>query len=156
VFRDHFVSILKDSPYKSFRWETPPVTLGEIDKAFEFVMLDDPYLTKKADPSAFSEYFQEEASNIVIFPNLGKDAILIVPTPKKVLDTYAHLASFLRRASDQQIHDLWKAIGETMKKRVHEKPIWLSTAGGGVPWLHIRLDSHPKYYLYHSYRRKDD
>ncbi|MGI9175867.1 MAG: DUF6940 family protein [Rhodothermales bacterium] len=24
--------------------------------------------------------------------------------------------------------------------------MWLSTAGGGVSWLHVRLDSRPKYY----------
>ncbi len=31
-------------------------------------------------------------------------------------------------------------------------PLWLSTAGGGVAWLHVRLDSRPKYYGYSPYK----
>jgi hypothetical protein len=31
-------------------------------------------------------------------------------------------------------------------------PIWLSTAGDGIAWLHVRLDSRPKYYSYGPYR----
>mmetsp|Transcript_9405 Transcript_9405/g.21189 ORF Transcript_9405/g.21189 Transcript_9405/m.21189 type:complete len:541 (+) Transcript_9405:444-2066(+) len=30
-------------------------------------------------------------------------------------------------------------------------PVWLSTSGMGVPWLHVRLDSSPKYYTYHGF-----
>ena len=30
---------------------------------------------------------------------------------------------------------------------------WLSTEGSGVPWLHVRMDSSPKYYHYDAYRR---
>jgi hypothetical protein len=31
------------------------------------------------------------------------------------------------------------------------QPIWLSTAGMGVAWLHIRLDERPKYYSHKPY-----
>jgi hypothetical protein len=31
-------------------------------------------------------------------------------------------------------------------------PEWLSTAGAGVSWLHVRLDDRPKYYGYAPYR----
>ena len=30
-------------------------------------------------------------------------------------------------------------------------PTWLSTAGMGVSWLHVRLDSQPKYYGFAAY-----
>ena len=39
-----------------------------------------------------------------------------------------------------------------MDSRVGARPIWLSTAGHGVAWLHVRLDSRPKYYLHAPYR----
>ena len=29
---------------------------------------------------------------------------------------------------------------------------WISTAGLGVPWVHVRLDRRPKYYQYDRYR----
>ena len=29
---------------------------------------------------------------------------------------------------------------------------WLSTAGMGVYWLHVRVDSRPKYYRYQGYK----
>ena len=32
------------------------------------------------------------------------------------------------------------------------QPTWLSTEGSGVPWLHVRLDSYPKYYHTDAYR----
>ena len=36
---------------------------------------------------------------------------------------------------------------------VQTLPIWLNTAGGGVAWLHIRLDHRPKYYRYLPYKK---
>jgi NADH:ubiquinone oxidoreductase subunit len=39
-----------------------------------------------------------------------------------------------------------------MQNRVGEQPVWLSTAGMGVAWLHVRLDDRPKYYGYSPYR----
>ena len=31
--------------------------------------------------------------------------------------------------------------------------LWLSTAGLGVYWLHLRLDTRPKYYSFQPYRK---
>lgn len=31
-------------------------------------------------------------------------------------------------------------------------PIWLSTSGLGVYWLHVRLDTRPKYYNHDEYK----
>ncbi len=38
-----------------------------------------------------------------------------------------------------------------MHARVGDRPTWLSTAGHGVAWLHVRLDTRPKYYRYTPY-----
>ena len=32
-----------------------------------------------------------------------------------------------------------------------DMPLWVSTAGLGVSWLHVRLDARPKYYRHDAY-----
>ena len=66
---------------------------------------------------------------------------------------YGHLAAFVREAPREQVHALWARVGELVLERVSNVPLWLSTAGGGVAWLHVRLDSRPKYYTHAPYRR---
>jgi hypothetical protein len=63
------------------------------------------------------------------------------------------LAAFVRLAPAQQQSALWRSVGEAMQRRLSKKPVWLSTAGAGVPWLHVRLDDLPKYYGYRPYRQ---
>lgn len=153
-FRNFFTGMLNDAPYESFRWETPAVDISTVEQEFECVILDSPYLSKIANPQPFSKYFQENqrGAEILVFPNLGKDAIMIVPTPKVKTNVYAQMATFIRQADSSQIHAMWIAIGKTMKENLGPKKIWLNTAGAGVAWLHIRLDSRPKYYHYLPYR----
>ena len=31
------------------------------------------------------------------------------------------------------------------------RPLWLNTSGAAVAWLHVRLDSSPKYYRHREY-----
>ncbi|MBS1250612.1 MAG: hypothetical protein MAG431_02206 [Chloroflexi bacterium] len=154
AFRDFFLSLLEKAPFDSYQWETPPVTTGNMGRAFEFVLVDSPYLPQTADPTAFKEHFRavQPEREVAIFPNLGHDALLIAPTPQDSWHAYAHLASFVRGAPRRQVHALWIAVGESMQKHIGGKPIWLNTAGGGVPWLHVRLDSRPKYYRYRPYK----
>ena len=82
---------------------------------------------------------------------------MVVPCPPQDektagVDHFAHLASFVRRASDEQVDAFWQLVGQTMSPHVGEKPVWLSTAGMGVAWLHVRLDQRPKYYAHRPYR----
>ena len=82
----------------------------------------------------------------------------------KVLDTekciqacrYSDLASFMRGApADQQLR-LWHEVGTQVHYQLRvsapDTPLWLSTEGSGVPWLHVRLDSRPKYIKHDAYR----
>ena len=86
------------------------------------------------------------------FANLGRDAFLVVPCPTGRLSAYGHLAAFLRGAQEEQKHALWALVGKLMEQRGGSKSVWLSTAGAGVSWLHVRLDDRPKYYGYGPYR----
>jgi hypothetical protein len=151
-FREFFNSTLTAAPFDAFRWETPAVTAATIDRPFEFVMLDSPGLARTPDRNAFAAQFATSNDDALAFPNLGGDATLIVPCPRGLDSQYAHLAAFVRQAPAAQRDALWKLVGETMRSRVGQPPVWLSTAGAGVSWLHVRLDDRPKYYGYAPYR----
>lgn len=154
VFRAFFITLLTDSPFSAFRWETPPITAASADRPFEFVLLDSPGLASQPDPNAFAEHYRGKAGtgDVVSFPNLNKDAILVVPCPRGPASAYGHLAAFVRKAPDAQKHSLWRKVGELMEQQLGPRPVWLSTAGAGVSWLHVRLDQKPKYYGYAPYR----
>ena len=70
---------------------------------------------------------------------------------------YSDFASFVRGAPPNQQLSLWGEVGKQVQHRLTmsapDSPLWLSTEGSGVPWLHIRLDSRPKYTKHASYRR---
>lgn len=150
-FRTWFNDELAGAQYSVFRWETPPVTTATLARPFEFALIDSPWLDERPDPADFAEYFRG-ASPVATFPNLGADAILIAPRPMMDVKAYGHLGAFVRLAPEAQRHALWQAVGEAMAGRIGTRPVWLSTAGGGVPWLHVRLDDRPKYYAFTPYR----
>lgn len=155
-FRAFFVALLAEAPFAGFRWETPPVKMATADRAFEFVLLDAPGLDRTPDVDAFADQFQSAGAGqpVVTFQNLGGDAVLVVPCQAQTNETaYVHLASFVRGAPPEQVHELWRAVGAAMEARLGAaSPVWLSTAGMGVAWLHVRLDSRPKYYGFAPYR----
>jgi hypothetical protein len=153
-FRTFFISILSTAGFSGYRWETPPVTKATVDRQFEFVLLDAPGLDRAPDERAFAGQFGLAGKNqgVVSFPNLGNDAVLVVPCACGPLANHVHLAAFMRNASDEQKHELWRVVGKTMEDRLGRNPVWLSTAGMGVAWLHVRLDSTPKYYGFSQYR----
>jgi hypothetical protein len=154
TFREFFIRLLADAPYSAFRWETPPITLNSADRPFEFALLDSPELETNPDPGAFAEYFCSSAvEDVVSFPNLNRDSILVVPRPLGPSSAYGHIAAFVRQAPEEQKHLLWRVVGTLMERRLGPNPVWLSTAGAGVPWLHVRLDQRPKYYRHDPYRR---
>ena len=152
-FRSFFGSVLKDADFESFRWETPPLTNESATRIFECVVIDNPGLARHPDSAAFAEHFTSgNEEGIATFPNLGGDAIMVVPCPRGPEEAYGHLAAFMRNAPEPQRHALWRAVGSAMQRRLSSRPVWLSTAGAGVSWLHIRLDDRPKYYSYAPYR----
>ncbi len=153
AFRSFFNARLAESPFSAFRWETPAVTAATVDRPFEFVLIDSPSLARRSDRSAFAEHFDKENdTGVVTFPNLGRNAVLVVPCPQGPDEAYGHLAAFVRAAPASQCDVLWRAVAQAMRARIGARPVWLSTAGAGVAWLHVRLDDSPKYYAYQPYR----
>ena len=154
VWRTFFISLLADAPFAAFRWETPPITAATATRPFEFVLLESPELLVPPDAAAFAQHFKAAPKlGAVEFANLGRDAVLIAPCPGGPHLAYAHLAAFARQAPEAQRHALWQLVGAASQRRLSAKPVWLSTAGAGVAWLHVRLDDRPKYYDHAPYRQ---
>ena len=111
-----------------------------------------------ADSSDFEEHFQNDGQETTCFYNLGRDAQLLCPqqlaphdSVASIRNTHAHLLPFLCGARKAQISALWQQVAKQylafLQSRRHQE-VWLSTSEEGVPWLHFRLDSRPKYYQY--------
>jgi hypothetical protein len=153
-FRTFFISRLTDVPFSAYRWETPAISKSTVNRAFEFVVLDSPGLDRTPDRLSFAEHFTSDETDpgIAVFPNLGKDAWMVVPSPRASDAAYGHLAAFTRHAPQSQQHALWQTVGREVQQRLSDRPLWLSTAGAGVTWLHVRLDSRPKYYGFRPFK----
>lgn len=155
-FRTFFISLLADTSMAAYFWETPPISQSTVNREFEFVLIDSPKLADvEPNPSDFRQHF-ESATEVVTFPNLGNDALLVVPCPITDIPESTHLANFVREAPESQQHLLWQTVGRSLEQKLDEQQfIWVSTSGLGVHWLHIRLDSRPKYYAYKPYKSLD-
>jgi len=138
--------------FEAYFWEVKPVKQDSINESFEFVLVNSSSLKMiKAEDQSFNKYF-ESNKKVVSFSNLRKDAELIVPTRISNHTEYAHLAKFVRSAGEQQILEFWKCVVQIYKDKIEEELKWLSTSGLGVHWLHVRVDSKPKYYQHLEYK----
>jgi hypothetical protein len=133
------------------------------------------------DESAFAEHFggcpvEEDVG--CVFESLGRDAVLVSPKPEgyqrqrqqppaSKAETKmtaggtnpAHLLAYLRSAPSSEQRAMWKLLGGTWLKTMagrldqgRDDPVWLSTSGMGIAYLHFRLDRRPKYYNYDPYK----
>lgn len=156
-FRMFTCLTIASAPFDAVRFETPPVTEATREQPFEFVLLSCPGLARRESSTAFQSHFDAEQNAgraVIAFPNLGRNATMIVPQPAPDPGVnHCHLMSFLRTADQDAAMMLWQVAGNELKQRINVRPVWLNTAGGGVAWLHLRLDDRPKYYRYQPFKQ---
>ncbi len=167
---DNFGALWRESlralPFEAYFWETPPLTRARLDASFECVFVDAPALARtRAERQPFSSHFAalRASQDAVVFANQGRDAMLVAPAPRAEPGlepaTYPHLAAFMRHATPSQIDPTWHLLAETVQSQLAgrgaDQPLWISTSGLGVYWLHFRIDTRPKYYQYDRYTRPD-
>jgi len=153
--RAQLTQVIRDCPFDAVFWECAPVGAANRQDAFEFVLVDAPALARVAPrPEPFAAHF-DGAASVAVFPSLGRDAVLVAPAPAGPAGAYPHLSAFLRRAPVEQVDRLWCVVASAVRDWWDDgaSPMWLSTSGLGVHWLHIRLDSRPKYYTWAAYRK---
>ena len=162
VFRLFASLTIASSMFQTFRWETPCVNESTVDRAFKFVLVNAPTLDRKENSAAFSDPFHQQQTADptqvhATFPNIGGNAILIAPLPTNCDGVnHCHLGAYLRTADQADGNALWLAVGRAMQARIDARNVWLNTAGGGVAWLHVRLDDRPKYYHHVQYKTASD
>jgi len=170
------------SHYEAVFFECVPVSARSLDTTgFEFVVLRAPRLEGiSVDIGPFQHHFRTHGmktdNQVIAFPNLGNDALLVVPCPPKgaattrhsdadinQLQHFAHLAAFLRQASAAHKSNLWRVAAEQLlvslapqdphtAAQESTQQLWLSTSGLGISWLHVRIDRVPKYYNYREFK----
>lgn len=151
-FDNWYNQLLADCPFDTFFWENKPVTKQNLDETYECTLVKSSQLARVSpDSTTFDSYFSQD-SDVVTFPNLGGDAKLVVPCPVAERSAYTQIGSFVRNAPVHQIKEFWNRVGTEMLNHIQQEPRWLSTSGLGVYWLHVRIDSVPKYYQTESYR----
>ena len=174
AFRRDFAEVLRTGvDYDAYFFETPGVNSRTVAKKdFEFALLKAPELSGvKTDGSPFEQKLiggctdKKLNVNVTSFPSTNKDAILLAPCPTKgteiepdfTTEEHAHLASFMRKGSAAQTDELLTDVGKALKSillssKAKPRNFWLSTSGTGVHWLHVRVDTIPKYYTYEPYK----
>lgn len=147
-FCKFFNTILSNSKFKAFLFRCPPIDLNNIkDIGFEFKLIKNTELEKrKANNTPFKNHLNSSKKDYIVFDNLSKDSVLIVPQFKKgEPDDYTHLAKFVRSGLTKQIINYWKGVGQTIKKEISKEKMFINTHGLSVNWLHLRLDKKEKY-----------
>lgn len=141
--------------FDDFYWEHPALSKSYLDCVYECICKKSSiFSSMQLDERAFSEHIHKNEL-VVHFPNLGKNAELIVPTKQVADPIYLHLGLFLRKAPLVQINQLFKEIASQIYVALDKHSyIWLNTAGLGVIWLHVRLDTSPKYYKTMAFKNK--
>lgn len=145
-----FAPLLAAAPYAAFTWEMPAFYPSRCDVEAECVVIDAPALAVAADAGSFADKFAADPADIIEFPNLAGDAHLIAPAARGATPAYAHIAAFVRQAPAPQVAACFARLAEAAC--VARPPVWISTSGFGVPWVHCRVDRMPKYYRYAPYR----
>jgi hypothetical protein len=155
AFGQWYTDTLAATDLAAFFWEHPPLTNETFEDSVELVLIESAQLARlHADPEPFASHFvSHPEADIITFPNLSGDAVLVVPRPVGNIEAYSHLAAFLRSAPESQVLDLWKTTAQVVREGLSSTPMWLSTAGLGAAWLHLRLDTRPKYYTHGAYKR---
>ncbi len=141
-------------------WETAPLSRANADRPMLQLVLPHPALARaEPDWRPFEEHIASGAGTDGVrwFENFGHDARLVVPCASRPSSRFGHLASFLTSASATQRDALWQLVGRLACEHLErsDAPVWVSTAGMAVSWLHVRLDLRPKYYRTDTLRSPD-
>ncbi|CAN0448825.1 unnamed protein product, partial [Pylaiella littoralis] len=101
-------------------------------------------VTMKGDNSIFTKL--NGKTTPVSFYNLDKSATLVSPPDSG--KNFSHIATFHKHCSVQEREDLWRQVAVSVEKKLKKgEGVYVSTHGTGVPWLHVRIETTPKYYV---------
>lgn len=164
-FVDFFSEVIRwASGFDDYYFETPAMLYESLrETPFEFTLIDagGTLVNRQTSSRDFASYIAEDQGSLKVksFPNLGNDAMLLAPCHSHLVpkQAYGSLSTFLTNAPEEQVRALWRMAGAVALQHLEQcptRPLWMSTDGRGVPWLHLRIDFAPKYYKHRSYAAK--
>lgn len=123
----------------------PLLASDNMGDSFSYSLEKAKNLNRKVDTKTFAGRLQKckKKKDYVAFPNLSRKSILVVPCPKKSVPAvaYRYVSDFMHLAPRAQVRKVWSAAGRLAKDLIGiTEGIRLNTHGGGVAYLHIRLD----------------
>jgi len=107
------------------------------------------------------------------FPNLNGEALLVVPVPEQDMLTdlvanrpvtdrarrawkFENLHSYSSKMAavpEANFASLWREVAVCANGWAPPATtLYISTSGQGVPWLHVRVETTPKYYHYQPFK----
>lgn len=114
AFHQALTHELASCPFDDFFWECSPLSAATAHEPFEFVLISAKGTLNRASACAdhFQEHFtgaykQRQKTLIVSFLNLGRDALLIVPTPLSTRSASATKDSNMCGLSPPRAHILF-------------------------------------------------
>ena len=135
-----------------FFWETTPITNGDSKYQEQFIQSKS-LNSLQEDWSRFQQQLSENQTQnkyVTSFYNLSGDALLVVPIPVQTKKrNFTTLKDFVDTASTTQQKQFWKEVAKQIKNLTKNgnKKYWVSVHGLGVPYLHVRICTKPKYYV---------
>lgn len=138
---------------KPFFYETSFISSNYEEEYKEKFIESDLFDNMKQNYKLFKKYIIKSKNKYVItFLNLSKTSLLIIPYPKQN-KKFTTLKHFIDNSTKLQQKKFWKKVSNSIKKMLKiYKKVWVSTHGTGVPYLHIRIDTIPKYYITNKFK----
>lgn len=149
IFRNDIINIFMECEHDNVYWEFPPFFLETKQNVAKFAIIKCGNFGK-SNSASFKNFLNNKKDNeIVIFKNLSGDTDLItINSVDPENPNFCHIMKFMKNSSHKNKHQLLKTIGKEMLKYSNNiDPIYLSTHGHGVPWLHVRISKFRKYYV---------
>ena len=118
----------------------------DLQNKYKEKFIPSPKLVFKQDYTAFAKHIAKSTNKYAIsFYNLSKDALLVIPMPRKNKD-FSTIKGFIDNATLTHQRHFWQLVASTIKKslKTHDE-VYVSTHGLGVPYFHLLLDFAPKY-----------
>ena len=146
-WHDGYTLTYPENINRAFFWETSPITLNDTECKQHFIeseQLDG----MSQNYIAFIDKIKKSKNKFVTsFYNKSGDTLLVIPMPKRNKN-YATLKDFIDNAHVTQQIAFWKEVSRKAKlwRNSYGTPMWISTHGTGVPYLHVRISSNRKYH----------
>jgi len=103
--------------------------------------------------NSFKQHIKDSKDDhVTSFLNISKSAMLVIPMPRKG-KIFTTLKDFMDNASEKQQQKFWNLVAvKAMEMNDRHGKVWISTHGLGVPYLHVRIDISPKYYVTRKFK----